>query len=411
MDGSATGKSGPRAPRSRTRRGAASPGAAPPVRRFFESPPKITLSITNTCNLACAHCYGDCTASPSPRELSTEEVIGFVDYLVRNDFIQIYIEGGEPLCRPDLNAILEYCSRKLMTLVRTHGTLLSAGLARDWKRFGVGRVFVDIMGATAKTHEYLTGVRGSFRKSCAAVTHLRNAGIEADAVIIMNRHNVGELQRYLELARDLGALRVGILRLYPLGRAKRRWRELALSLAEQEEAIARLEAPEGLTIMQSWHPRDRNCCWQAAAVGPFGDSIGCMYLREYVGHGNIRDVPFLDTWHGSALYRRLRAGEVERSCGGCHATSGTHGGCRSTAYAFHGRWDAPDPFCSALNHGVDLRVLPEWLLQQDPKPPGTSDPGDGDVSRVHAGRAEALHAERGRVARARAVRRKERQDP
>ncbi|HTO49357.1 MAG TPA: radical SAM protein [Burkholderiales bacterium] len=379
------------------------------MKRFFESPPKLTLSITNTCNLECAHCYGDCTKSPSPGELGTAEVLAFIDYLVDNNFIQIYIEGGEPLLRPDFNRILKYCGRKLMTLVRTHGTLLTARIAREWKTFGVGRVYVDIMGATAETHESLTGVRGSFRKSCAAVSHLRDAGIETDAVIIMNRRNFGELQAYLELAAELGAARVGILRLYPLGRAKRRWHELALSLEEQEAAIARLEPPEGLTIMQSWHPRDRNCCWQAAAVNPFGDSIGCMYLREYVNYGNIRTVPFLDTWHGSTLYKKLRSGDVDKSCGGCHATSGTRGGCRSTAYAFHRRWDAPDPFCSTLNNGVDLRVLPDWLLQPDPKPPGTPDSGDGGVFRLHAGDSETLHSQRGRMARPRAVRRKKRQ--
>jgi radical SAM protein with 4Fe4S-binding SPASM domain len=379
------------------------------VKRYFESPPKITLSITNTCNLECAHCYGDCTKTPSPRELSTKEVLAFIDYLVDNDFIQIYIEGGEPLCRPDFGRILKHCGRRLMTLVRTHGALLTGEVARAWKGFGVARVFVDIMGATAKTHESLTGVPGTFSRSCAAVRHLRRAGIETDMAIIMNRRNVGELQSYLELAAELGAARVGILRLYPLGRAKHRWRELALSLEEQDAAIAGLKPPEGLRIMQSWHPRDRNCCWQAAAVSPFGDSIGCMYLREYVNHGNIRTVPFLETWHQSKLYRKLRSGKVETSCGGCHAASNTRGGCRSTAYAFHGRWEAPDPFCSTLNQGVDLRVLPEWVLQADPKPPGAAGSRDAGLPRVHAGRAEALHAEPDRLAGARAVRRKKRQ--
>jgi len=329
---------------------------------FLETPPKITLSITNTCNLECAHCYGDCSPTPSSRELTTAEVLSFIDYLVAHDFIQLYIEGGEPQCRPDFNQILEYCSRKLMTVVRTHGTLTTKTLARSWADFGVGRVFVDIMGATATTHDGLSGVAGSFGRSCEAVGHFRRAGIETDVAIILNRRNVAELQAYLELAKRLGALRVAILRLYPLGRAKKRWTELALSLEEQSTALSDLDVPEGIEIMQSWHPKDRNCCWQAAAVNPFGDSIGCMYLREYVNFGNIRSTPFLETWHRDPLYKSLRTGVVENSCNGCHARSGTNGGCRSAAYAFHGRWDAPDPFCQTMNHGVDLRVLPERLL-------------------------------------------------
>lgn len=336
----------------------------------FDTPPKITLSVTNTCNLECAWCYGDCTPSPGDRELTTAEVLAFVDYLVENDFIQIYIEGGEPQCRPDFDQILRHCGRRLMTLVRTHGTLMTEAAARRWKRFGVGRVYVDILGARRGTHERLTGRSGSFDQSCAAVRHLVAAGIETDVLLILNRHNVSELNDYLRLARRLGATRAGILRLYPLGRAKSRWSELALSLEEQDEAIAGLDPPAGLGVMQSWHPRDRNCCWQAAAVTPFGDSVGCMYLREYVRHGNIRDMPFLETWHGSELYRRLRSGEVESSCGSCEARSGTRGGCRSTAFAFHGRWTAPDPFCTHLNQGVDIRVLPSRLLRKEPEPSG-----------------------------------------
>jgi radical SAM protein with 4Fe4S-binding SPASM domain len=141
-----------------------------------------------------------------------------------------------------------------------------------------------------------------------------------------------------------------------------------LTLDEQVRAIETLHPPEGLSVMQSWHPKNHNCCWQSATVDAFGNSIGCVYLREYVNYGNIRRTAFLDTWHRNSLYRTLRSGQVERSCSGCHKTQGTGGGCRSTAYAFHGRWDAPDPFCTTLNDGVDLRVLPQNLLEQGQEP-------------------------------------------
>lgn len=328
----------------------------------FREPPKISLSITKTCNLQCAHCYSDCTAKPSPRELSRQEWLNFIDYLVAHDFIQVYIEGGEPFHRPDFLDILRHSARRLMTLVRTHGTLIDRDMAMTLKRIGVGRMFVDVMGACADTHDGLTGVTGSFEQSCAAVRHLVAAGVKTDMLIILNRRNAAEMSEYLKLAHGLGALRVGLLRLYPLGRAKRRWSELALSLEEQMEVVRGLDPPPGLQVMQSWHPQDRNCCWQAATVDAFGNSIGCTYLREYVNFGNIRETPFLETWHNDPLYRRLRSGAVEQSCSGCHSKEHTRGGCRSTAYAFHGRWDAPDPFCATLNQGVDLRVLPDRLL-------------------------------------------------
>jgi radical SAM protein with 4Fe4S-binding SPASM domain len=328
---------------------------------FLEAPLKITFCITNQCNLECRHCYADCGAARTRRELSTEEWLGFIDYLVAHDFIQLYIEGGEPLHRPDFERILGHATRHLYTLLRTNGTLITRDKAVRLKQLGVGRVLVDFMGAEPATHDYFTGRPGSFALSRAAVGHLLAAGISSDILIILTRRNARELQALLELAHALGVPRVGILRLYPLGRAKRHWDQWALSLDEQMAALAALNPPPGLKIMQSWHPKDRNCCWQSAAVNAQGDSIGCAYLREYVDYGNIREMPFLATWD-DPLYRQLRSGAVEKSCADCHTSQGTRGGCRAAAYAFHGRWDAPDPFCTNLNEGTDLRVLPDRLL-------------------------------------------------
>lgn len=328
---------------------------------YYQTPPKITISFTESCNLRCKHCYADCSRRPATRELSGPEWLGFIDYLVRHEFISVYFEGGEPLNRADFLQVLQRSSRDLMTMVRTNGTLVTPTLARNLRQSGVGLVLVDIMGARAATHDWLTGVAGSFRKSCNAIKLLQAEGIPTWMLTILNRRNATEMNDYLELAASLGVPKVGILRLYPLGRAKRRWGELSMSIEEQMSVIEGLRIPDGVRLMQSWHPRDRNCCWQAAAVNAYGDSIGCSYLREYVNYGNIRDMPFLETWK-HPLYRQLRAGHVEKSCTSCESNEQTRGGCRSTAYAFRGRWDAPDPYCSTLNDGVDLRVLPDRLL-------------------------------------------------
>ena len=339
----------------------------------LDSPLKVTISFTHTCNLDCRHCYADCTREPDPRELRREEWIAFIDDLIANGIISLFFEGGEPLHRPDFLEVLGHCSRKLLTMVRTNGTLIGPDTARRLKDIGVGTVLVDVMGATAATHDALTGVTGSHRLACEAVSALLKAGVPTQMLLVLNRRNVAELQDYLELAHGLGVGAVGVLRLYPIGRAKRRWSELALSLQETMRALGAIRPPAGLRVMQSWHPNDGNCCWQMAAVNAYGDSIGCSYLREFVNYGNVRTMPFLETWQ-HPLYRELRSGRVTDSCATCSETQGSHGGCRSTAYAFSGRWDAPDPFDITLNKGVDLRVLPDWMLQAKPRPPGPADP-------------------------------------
>lgn len=335
------------------------------VQLYFKTPPKVTLSITNTCNLDCRYCYGDCGRPSTVPEMSIAEWNSFIAYLIDNGVVELFIEGGEPLSKPGFEDLLASCARRLMTMVRTHGTLIDGNVAQRWKDIGVGRVFVDVMGATAATHDHMSGRAGSFDKTCEAIGHLVASGVPTDLLTILHRHTAPQLQRVLELAHALGAERVGVLRLYPLGRARQRWHELALSLEHQEAALAALRPPPGLEVMLSWHPQDGNCCWQSAAVDPFGRSIGCPYLREYVDFGDVRHVDFFDGWHGDPLYKKLRSGRVEKTCADCRSNEGSSGGCRATAYAFHGRWTAPDPYCRSLNDGVRIDVLPERLLRAD----------------------------------------------
>ena len=336
----------------------------------LERPLKVTLSCTQTCNLDCKHCYADCDSGHAAAEMRGDEWRSLVDRLIDDGVVSLFIEGGEPFRRTDdLLALLDHCARHMMTRIRTNGTLVTPELARSLKAAGLGGCLVDVMGARAETHDAMTGTAGSFERACAGITALLEAGIPTEMLLILNRTNVAELDDYMALAQSLGVRKVGILRLYPIGRAKRHWDELALSMEEMAAAISSLKPPPGIKLMQSWHPNDGNCCWQMAAVDPFGRSIGCSYLREFVDYGDVRAGGILPTWD-HPLYRELRAGEVERSCGTCSATQGSHGGCRSTAYAFHRRWGAPDPFDVTLNDGVDLRALPDWLLQTRPRRPG-----------------------------------------
>lgn len=324
----------------------------------LDTPPKITIGITEACPLRCSYCYADCARAPKQGELHEEQWIPLLKGLAEQGVIQAYFESGEPLVKPGMLKILRAVTPVMMTLLRTHGIGLTQDIAKELADIGLGRGLVDLMGADAGTHDAATGVPGSFEQSLAAIRHLVAAGIPTDVLVILTVPTAPQLSDIARIAADLGARRIGVLRLYPLGRARTVWSELALSMEAQTAALAGLRRPKGLGLMQSWHPNDHNCCWQAAAINAFGRAIGCMYLREFVDFGDATTTPYNDIFRSNPLYRALRSGNVEESCGDCSATQGSHGGCRSAAYAFHGRWTAPDPFDAALNHGTDLTRLP-----------------------------------------------------
>lgn len=328
----------------------------------LHSPPKITVGVTEGCPLRCRHCYADCANAPKPGELDARQWIALLRALSDQGVIQVYFEGGEPLIKPGMLDILRTCSPTMMTKLRTHGWGLDDTLATALAAAGLGRALVDLAGANAATHDAATGVAGSFQQSCDAIAALTRVGIPVDVLVVLTRQTAPELLVMAELVAALGAARLGILRLYPMGRARQAWPELALSLQEQMAAIAAVQSSAGLGIMQSWHPKDRNCCWQAAAINAFGRAIGCMYLREYVDFGDATQTPYGEIFRTNEHYRALRDGPIEQGCDDCTAPQGRPGGCRSTAYAWHGRWSAPDPFDITLNHGIDLRTIPPTRL-------------------------------------------------
>jgi radical SAM protein with 4Fe4S-binding SPASM domain len=318
----------------------------------------MTVSITNACGLNCAHCYSHCGSALDPAELSTGEWLRLIDEAADAGIVALMVEGGEPLLRPDIFDILGHASRKMLVWLRTHALDIDADTARRIHESGVATVCVDVFGASAATHDAHACVAGAFDCTMGGLRALAGAGLDLLPLLILTRRNRHELQAYLDLADHLGANKASILRLYPIGRARANWAALACTRAEMVDAIAGLNVPRGLRLLHSWHPRNGNCCWESSAVTATGVSVGCPYLREFVNFGDVRSGTLLATWD-DPLYRALRGAEAGH-CHDCFDHEGTRGGCRATAYAFTGDWQAQDPFCP--DSEIDLRDLPNRPL-------------------------------------------------
>ena len=254
----------------------------PPNPAALSAPAKATISFTRACNLNCRFCYADCGPSPGPDELDLETWKRVLDELIDLGAICFLFEGGEPLIRPEFVDLVSHVSDRALCRVRTHGVLIDLTMARRLRAANTGTVLIDLFSADPEVHDFLTGTPGSFDKAVGGLRALQEVGLPVEFLAILNRHNIDGMQRYFEFAHELGVDTVGILRPYPLGRARKRWREMCPSLDEMTSMLESLDIPSGLKLNQSWHPNNANCCWQMAAIDPDGRSIGCAYLREYV---------------------------------------------------------------------------------------------------------------------------------
>jgi len=326
----------------------------------LETPTKSYLQITNSCTLDCRQCYTRCRSDSAFSDLTKSEWISLSDQLVEAGIIHVYFEGGEPFARSDFLDIAEYFSRRALVWMRTHATTLTRSTISGIVEARIALVSVDIFSDNAKEHDYLSGGEGSFNLTLKGIEGLVHSGIDVVLICIVNSISVGRLQGIVDLAARLGVSKVGFFRLYPLGRARDHWMELAVGVRHVLQAFDRLNIPPTLKVMQSWHPNNGNCCWENAGITSDGRSIGCPYLREYVDYGNVRKVQFLETWQ-HPLYKSLRSGPIRAgACGECASREGRPGGCRAAAYAFNRDWTAHDPHCQFMDVGIDITKFSDF---------------------------------------------------
>lgn len=148
----------------------------------LDKPFKLTICVTQTCNMDCRLCYADCGSAKRP-ELTEKQWKSFIDELVREGFLHVFFEGGEPFQRLDFEEILAHCGRRLYIAIRTHATLIDAEKARRLKGLGVGRLYVDLFSPEPAIQDELTGKSGSYDATVAGIGQARAAGLDRKSVV------------------------------------------------------------------------------------------------------------------------------------------------------------------------------------------------------------------------------------
>ncbi len=164
-----------------------------------------TLELTERCNLSCVHCYinrpaGDRAAMA--QELTTEQVKVILDTIAAAGCLFLLLTGGEVLLRPDFGEIYRY-ARQLGMLVNifTNGTLLTPEIADLLAESRPYMVEITLYGATAETHDAITGVPGSFERTRRAIDLLleRRLRLGLKTIVLKpNRHELPAVRAFVE---------------------------------------------------------------------------------------------------------------------------------------------------------------------------------------------------------------------
>lgn len=205
------------------------------------------LLLTYKCDARCRFCSQDLEWRRW-RGLTLREASESVFKARRRGSTVLGLIGGEPTRWPGVEKLAAFAKRVGFTDIRmtTNGVRFAdARFARSLARNGLRKVTVSIHGPTAKLHDDLVELPGAFERLTAGVAHLRAAGVDVAATIVVNRRNCRSLRAFFhELLPRLGI--VGSSVTYPIrsGDYLDHERELELPISAAARWIRR--AVEGL---------------------------------------------------------------------------------------------------------------------------------------------------------------------
>ena len=253
-------------------------------------------------------CNLECTMCPFWRRedeplLTVREEVRMMEALARAGVSFLGFEGGEPLLRPDLPAILEEAHARFHTSLVTNGWLLSQRYREIRKHLEYLFVSLDGIGAT---HDRMRGIPRSFER---AVAGIRLVGQEVPVAVshTITKDNLGHAERLVALAQELG-VRITVQVAYdyssadsasPGAEALRptltRLLELKRAGAPLLESVEYFEA-----LLTSWYGGDPWHCrpWMTINIDPAGRIVmPCYVLQEYSGNLPVWDVDVRELWN------------------------------------------------------------------------------------------------------------------
>ena len=323
----------------------------------------ILAELTHRCTLQCAYCSNPLELLKADRELTTEQWVRIFEEAADLGILQVHISGGEPVLRRDLPELIAVLARRgVYSNLITAGVGVDAAMVERLQRAGLDHVQISFQGARAETTERIGRLRGAHERKLAAARAVRAAGLPLTVNAPIHRHNIEEVELFIDLALDLGAERLEIANVQYYGWALLNRAALMPSREAVERQIALVEAArEALRgvlaidfVAPDYYARFPKACmggWarDAFMITPDGTAMPCHGAASipHLRFDKASETPLADIWARSPAFEAYRGtGWMKDPCRTCARREIDFGGCRCQAMALAGDASATDPACS-----------------------------------------------------------------
>lgn len=358
-----------------------------------------SLELTWRCNLRCIHCYhdglhsghhnsqdndqhgdhrhdhrggrhgGSCDPTPPPldprpdrngggppgAELPTERWLSILDEIADAGCLYLMLTGGEPLLREGFADIYRHSRiRGMLVTVFTNGTLVTKDIVELFGEYPPQAVEVSLYGACDETHDRITSVPGSFRRTMEGIRLLQEAGVRVKLKSILMTCNQKEFHGIETIARDRGLKFRFDAAIFPRFHGDKS--PLELRVPPEEAVEMEFADPERARNWLEYHERQKlleltDKLYQCGAgltsfhVDPSGSLSPCLMAREPsydLSSGN-----FKHGWTNVIPLIRYRTGTDEYNCNHCERRA-LCGFCPAFFKLENGAEDIPSGYLCAL---------------------------------------------------------------
>jgi radical SAM protein len=358
---------------------------------FNRAPFLVIWETTRACALACVHCRADAIARRDPRELTTEEGFRLIDQVKAFDPKQpplFVLTGGDPMRRPDLEALVRYGADQGLTVALTPSGTAAATPKRlaALKDAGLSRVAVSLDGPDAESHDAFRRVRGSYAWTMRIIEAAIDLGLPLQINSTISRLTLPNLEA---MARRMSELPITLWAVFFLIQTGRGASLDQVSPEECERVLQylydlSLTAPFGIKTTEA--PHYQRVIWQREreraeaglastaverkrqlrAPRSVNDGNGFVFIDHTgqicpsgflpVTRGNVKTDDLAAVYRQDEVFRRLRnADALHGKCGRCEFRE-ICGGSRSRSFAATGAVMASDPLC-VYDPGPDVQPV------------------------------------------------------
>ena len=190
--------------------------------KIFSRPVNLQLELTSNCNCRCKHCYNRSGGNHAPDLMTPERWKKFCLNLVENGgILQSTISGGEPLLLGDnLWDIMDILHNDgtIFNLI-TNGYLFNQNVLEHVKRYRFYWVQFSIDNFISDFHDKFRGVAGIWRRVAEAAYKTALSGIPVRIASTITPRDINNLEKFVQMAINLGASYYIIGEVIPSGRA------------------------------------------------------------------------------------------------------------------------------------------------------------------------------------------------